>query len=369
MEDIQAVILAAGEGSRLRPLTKNRPKVMLPVANKPILGYVLDAVIKSGIFDITVDAGYRKEQITSFLSSYPADIRVVEQKTQAGTAHALSAAAEFIHTKTLVLSGDDYIDPVSIRRLTEKENAVLVAPHAAPANFGVVTLENGLLTGIIEKPSHVDPGALVSCGAYVFRSSVIRSIQVNKIPDLLQQLIRDGTGVYAVPAADWQGVVFPRDLLPVNTYLLSKMSPVLAGTADKSVAVSGTVSIGENTRIGPGTVIEGPAVIGKGCQIGANVCIGPGTSLGDGAVVEPFSYIAGSIVMRNCVIGSHSRVVDTIAGEGCVFSDHLSSCGVFGDFAVTGPFTIVRSACVGNNVQISGGRTIDRDIPDDALVI
>ena len=135
MTKIQAVILAAGEGTRLRPLTKNRPKVMLPVTNRPILEHVLNSVVAAGIRDITVVVGYKKEQVMTFLNTYPVPVQVVVQDKQLGTAQPF---LWHVHTKTLVLAGDNYVDPESLRSILDKEN-ILVAPHSSPANFPEMT--------------------------------------------------------------------------------------------------------------------------------------------------------------------------------------------------------------------------------------
>ncbi len=389
MESVQAVILAAGEGTRLRPLTRNRPKVMLPIGNRPILAYVLDAVVACGIRDITVVVGYRKEQVMTYLNTYPVSVNVVVQNRQLGTAHALFCAKDFIHTKTIVLPGDDYIDASSIRLMMARENAVLVSPHPKPANFGVISQHDGLLSGIIEKPSRVEPGALVSCGVYTFSPELLHSIDVGTLPEFLKILLERGHALYAVRAADWHDAVFPWDLLHLNDHVLQDRASVISGTLDRSVVIRGRVVIGKGTVVGPGTVLTGPVVIGENCTIGPNVVIGPGTSIGRRVSVEPFAYISHSIVMWDCSVGSHSRIVDAVIGEGCHVADHLSTVtsqalcrtpedlvyvsnpfgAILGDRVVTGPFTVVRSAVVGNNVAISGNTSVDREIPDDARVM
>ncbi len=296
---------------------------MLPVANLHILEHVLNSVVAAGIRDITVVVGYKKEQVMTFLNTYPLPVRVVVQDKRLGTAHALSTAKEYVHTKTLVLAGDNYVDPESLRSILDTENAVLVAPHLSPANFGVISKDDGILTGIIEKPTDVDPGSLVSCGVYVFTPEFIEKIREQSIPESLQKNIKAGMKISIVLANDWQDAVYPKDLLSVNRHLLKPVKGKISGTVDKSVTVQGHVSIAKHTVIGQGTVILGPVVIGEGSRIGPNVCIGPNTSIGSRVTIEPFTYIENSIVMNDCTIGSHSRIVDTIMGEGCKCSNHV----------------------------------------------
>ncbi|MFA7304678.1 MAG: nucleotidyltransferase family protein, partial [Methanoregula sp.] len=111
---MQAVILAAGEGRRVRPLTLSRPKAMIPVANRPIIGYVIDALVKNGIRDIVVVVGYRREQVIRFLNEFDLPIKVVVQEKQLGTAHALRQAEPEISGDFIVLPGDNYIDAASV---------------------------------------------------------------------------------------------------------------------------------------------------------------------------------------------------------------------------------------------------------------
>ena len=158
---MQAVILAAGEGKRVRPLTRSRPKALLPVANRPIIEYVIEALVKNGIRDIVVVVGYRKEQVIRFLNQLDMPISVVIQNKQLGTAHALKGAESLISGDFLLLPGDNYIDPHSIGRIREMKNAMLVTEHPSPSNFGVVLLKDGLVTQIIEKPEH-SPSFMVS---------------------------------------------------------------------------------------------------------------------------------------------------------------------------------------------------------------
>ncbi|HJJ43715.1 MAG TPA: sugar phosphate nucleotidyltransferase [Methanocorpusculum sp.] len=372
--NIQAVILSAGEGTRLRPLTKNRPKAMLPVTNRPILEHVLNSVVAAGIRDITVVVGYKKEQVMTFLNTYPVPVRVVVQDKQLGTAHALSMAKEHIHTKTLVLPGDNYIDAESLRMIIDKENAVLVAPHPCPTNFGVISRNDGVLTGIVEKPIDVMPGSLVSCGIGIFTPEFFAKIRELSVPESLQNRINEGMIFSVVLANDWQDAIYPKDLLTINKNLLKQVKEKISGTVEKNAIIQGHVSIGKKSWIGPGAVILGPVVIGEESRIGSHVCIGPNSSIGSRVTIEPFTYIENSIIMNDCVIGSHSRVVDTVLGEGCVCSDHLSTVSgefgaVCGDRVTIGPFTIIKDGVIGNNAVIQGGKILEKEIPDNTLVI
>jgi glucose-1-phosphate thymidylyltransferase len=384
---MQAIILAAGEGVRVRPLTRSRPKAMIPVANRPIIEYVIDALIKNGIRDIVVVVGYRKEQVTRFLNGLGVPIEVVVQEKQLGTAHALQCAESKIKGDFLVLPGDNYIDPQSIARIRDTPNAILVKEHPSPSNFGVVLLNNGMVTDIVEKPEH-SPSFMVSTGIYSLKKSFFSHIRGTDITDAISGMIRAGEHIQAVPADDWQDAIFAWDLLKMNRRLLKNLPMAREGTASRQTIIQGAVSIGKGTTIGPNTVITGPVVIGNDCTIGSNTVIMPNTSIGSRISLDPFTLIGNAIIMDDTIIGSHSRIIDTIVGERCNLADHTSvsaavglmeieGCAIRSEFGAvlgnnitSGPFTVFRNCIVGNNVTIEGRESISsRTIPDGSLVI
>jgi glucose-1-phosphate thymidylyltransferase len=384
---MQAIILAAGEGVRVRPLTRNRPKAMIPVANRPILEYVIDALLKNGIRDIVVVVGYRKEQVIRFLNGLEVPVEVVVQNKQLGTAHALKCAESKINGDFLVLPGDNYIDPQSIAKIKDIPNAILVKEHPNPSNFGVVLLKNGLVTEIVEKPEH-SPSFLVSTGIYSLNKSFFPHIRGNDITDAISDMILNGKQVQAVPADDWQDAIFAWDLLKMNRRLLKNLPMAREGTSSRQTIIQGPVSIGKGTIIGPNTVITGPAVIGSDCTIGPNCCIQPSTSIGSRVTVDPFTIIGDAIIMDDTAIGSHSRLINAVAGERCTLADHTSvstaagpmdieGCtirtefgAILGDNIASGPFMVYKNCVVGNNVSIEGqNRISSRNIPDGSTVI
>jgi len=384
---MQAVILAAGEGMRVRPLTRGRPKALIPVANRPIIGYVIDALVKNGIRDIIVVVGYRKEQVTRYLNQLDVPVTVVVQDKQLGTAHALRCAQPKITGNFLLLPGDNYIDPGSIARIIDTENAMLIREHPYPSNFGVVLLHGGNVTQILEKPEQA-PSFMVSTGIFSLTPSFFDYMRENDITDAVTLMLEDGKTLHGIVADDWQDAIYPWDLLKMNARLLPLIQPAREGTISRNATIIGPVRIGKGSTIGPNTVITGPVIIGEDCEIGANCCIMPDTSIGARVRVEPFCMVGNSLVMDDCVIGSHSRIVDSIMSEGSILADHASTCtsaslmeigdviirgsfgAVLGDEVHAGPFTAFKNCIVGNNVKIEGGkRVISSLIPDDTLVI
>lgn len=383
---MQAVILAAGEGSRLRPLTRSKPKAMIPVANRPIIEYVIDALLENGIRDIVVVVGYRKEDVIRYLNRLDAPIQVVVQERQLGTADALRAARSEITEDFLVLPGDNYVNAESIARIKKEQNAMLVAEHPNPSNFGVVVIRNGLVREIIEKPEDA-PTFTVSTGIYSFTPDVFSYLQTNEIPDALAAMIASGRRIRAIPADDWQDAVYSWDLLKLNNRMLRGITPGIGGTVDASVIRRGTVRIGTGTTVGPNTVIYGPVTIGSNCNIGPGCMIMPNTSIGDRVVLEPFTYVADSLIMSDVTIGSHSRIVSAVFGQGCILADHTTTYpsasfievggrvhkeefgAVLGDGVRAAPFTTFKNCIAGNSVTIEEGKTVVGLIEDGTRVM
>lgn len=383
---MQAVILAAGEGSRLRPLTRSKPKAMLPVANRPIIEYVIDALLENGIRDIVVVVGYRKEDVIRHLNRLDAPIQIVVQERQLGTADALRAAESEITDDFLVLPGDNYINAESIARIKKEQNAMLVAEHPNPSNFGVVVIRNGLVREVIEKPEDA-PTFTVSTGVYSFTPDVFSFLRTTEIPDALAAMIASGRRIRAIPADDWQDAIYPWDLLKLNSRMLKGITPEIAGTVDASVIRRGTVHIGTGTTVGPNTVIYGPVTIGSNCNIGPNCVIMPDVSIGDRVVLEPFTYVANSLIMSDVTIGSHSRIVSAVFGQGCILADHTTTYpsasfievggrvhkeefgAVLGDGVRAAPFTTFKNCIAGNSVTIEEGKTVVGLLEDGTRVM
>jgi glucose-1-phosphate thymidylyltransferase len=384
---MQAVILAAGEGKRVRPLTRNRPKGLIPVANRPIIDYVIEALLKSGIRDIIVVAGYRKEQVTRYLNQLEVPVTVAVQEKQLGTAHALTCAEPHIRENFLVLPCDNYIDPASIARILSEKNAMLVKEHPSPSNFGVVQVKGKYIQSIVEKPESAE-SFIVSTGILSLTREFFSYIESNLITDAIASMLASGEKIRAVHAHDWQDAIFPWDLLTMNARLLRTIPAQKSGTLSRNVTIEGNVCIGEGTTIGPNSVIKGPVILGENCTIGPNCCVMPDTSLGDRVTVEPFSYLGNAMVMDDVSFGSHSRITDAVIGEDCALSDHtvtFPSAGhleieghivraefgaVLGDRVRAAPFTVFRNCIVGNGCCIMDGhRLISRTLNDDTLVI
>jgi glucose-1-phosphate thymidylyltransferase len=362
---------------------------MIPVANRPILAYQIEALLKCGIRDICVVAGYRKEQVMRYLNSLDEPCEVVVQEKQIGTANALKCAERFIDGNFLVLPGDSYIDSASIGRIKSECNAMLVGKHPHPSEFGVVSIKNGFVEQIQEKPRET-PSFLVNTGIYAFNRDVFDILDSNRITDTLTAMIAAGNKIRAVCAENWIDALYSWNLLSMNKSLLSGVTPRKSGLISRSAEIIGNVSIGKGTQIGPFSVVTGPAVIGENCIIGPHACVMPHSSIGSRVTLEQFTCIGNTIIMDDTVIGSHSRIYDAVIGEGCHLESNVTTVrsqrileienkvirtgtfgAVLGDGVRSGPYTTLEGCIVGNNVNIGPRNRIESltAFRDDALVI
>jgi glucose-1-phosphate thymidylyltransferase len=331
---MKAVILAAGEGKRLRPFTEAIPKVMLPVANKPIIHHVLDALVKNGITEIIMVVGYKKESIMQHFKSYnDAQIEFIFQEKQLGTAHALLQAHNHIDDSFLVLPGDNIISESSISKLIQDKNeyAMVIKQFDRPSKYGMVSVQKNKLITIVEKPLTTEDNSFISTGIYKFPKTIFKEIQevANKgeyrLTSVVQNLLKKQNEIFTVQANDWLDVVYPWDLLPVNDAKLRKIETQTNGIIEKNVTIKGKVDIGENTHIHSGCYLIGPLVIGKNCEIGPNTCIFPSTTIGDNTVIRSFSEIKNSIIMNDVRIGSNTFISHSVIAKGSYLHHGFSS--------------------------------------------
>ncbi len=323
---MQAVILAAGEGTRMRPLTYTKPKVMLPVANKPILQHVVENLAKAGIDEVVLVVGYREETVRRYFGDEFGGVRVryVRQSRQLGTAHALLSAKHLLDERFMMLNGDAIVFESDLKRLVNEENAIAVREVPNPRDFGVVELEDGLVRQIIEKPEK-PPSNLINAGIYVFTREIVDHLKKTplsvrgeyEITDSITMAIADGMRFRAVRIDEWIDVGYPWDLLKANEALLSGIERDIRGEVEDGAVVKGNVVVGEGTVIMAGSYIVGPVVIGKNCRIGPNCYIRPYTSIGDNCHVGNAVEVKNSIIMSNTNIPHLNYVGDSVIGENC----------------------------------------------------
>jgi UDP-N-acetylglucosamine diphosphorylase/glucosamine-1-phosphate N-acetyltransferase len=327
----QAVILAAGEGQRLRPFTVMRPKVMLEIASKPILQYVIEALAQNGIREIVLVVGYCKEQIFDhFGTGEQLGVKLVyiNQERQLGTAHALAQAKDVTDDEFMVLAGDNLIDASTIAGLiAAKAPAILLKQVPDVRRYGVVAVEDEALVKIIEKPAEARTDR-VNTGTYVFNRKFFNYIdQELDIPEVVNKILADGITVRTIETqGTWLDVVYPWDIIKLNGAVLEHLTPQLSGTIEVGVVMKGPVSVGKGTVIRSNSYIVGPVLIGENCEIGPNVCIFPATSLGNSVTISPFTTIDNCIASDDVSIGPASILQNSFIDKGCIINGHFTAC-------------------------------------------
>ncbi|MFH1650990.1 MAG: bifunctional sugar-1-phosphate nucleotidylyltransferase/acetyltransferase [Chloroflexota bacterium] len=358
----QAVILAAGEGQRLRPFTVNRPKVMLAIAGKPILSYVIEALAQNGIRDIVLVVGYHKEQIYDAIGSGEGqgiDIKYVTQEKQLGTAHALAQAKDAVGDEFFVLPGDNLIAADTLAGITEaKAPAVVVRKVPNPRGYGVVAVESGFVRAIVEKPRDIVSNT-VNTGIYALTREVFDFIEepLLDIPDVLNKMLEEERDIAAVETeGTWLDIVYPWDILNLNDAVLRRVAPRQAGTVETGVFLKGNVDIGKDTVIRSGSYIVGPVVIGNGCNIGPGACILPATSIGDNVAVSSFTEIKNSVIGDDVSIGSGAVLHDSVVDKGCIIRERLTAVSDQSEVKVDGEYHQVKvGAMLGEGCELGAG--------------
>ena len=388
----QAVILAAGEGQRLRPFTVTRPKAMLSIAGKPILRYVVEALAQQGILQIIIVVGYRKEEIFDYFGAgedFGVEIVYIIQDKQLGTAHALAQAKDAVEEEFLVLPGDNLIEADTIARFVAlRPNAVLVKKVADIARYGVVTSDDGMVKAIVEKPKEPE-GDMANTGIYVFSREILSFVDAElDIPDAINTMLAQGH-VFQVQETDgtWLDVVYPWDILGLNEAVLRRVPVRLGGTIEAGAFVKGLVSVGKDTVVRSNSYIVGPVVIGDNCDIGPNVCILPSTSIGDNVVISPFCEIENSVIGGDVAIGPGAIVQDSVIDKSCVIKGHFTACRGEAEVRINDDFHLVSigamlgvgchlgnsvtaqpGVIVGNYSRIQALKLISGKLPDRSVV-
>jgi len=388
----QAVVLAAGEGERLRPFTASRPKPMLSIAGKPILQYVIESLAQNGIRSLVLVVGYKKEQVLDWLGSgeqFGVDITYITQKKQLGTAHALAQAKAATEPEFLLLPGDNLIEAKTIAQFANvKPEAVLVKRVDDPAKYGVVSVEAGEVREIIEKPKQPKTN-MINTGIYALNADFFSFIEARlDIPDVINYMIAQGYAVNAVETGGiWLDAIYPWDILSLNEAGLHQIPAGMGGTIEPGVSLKGQVSVGKNTVIRSNSYITGPVVIGEGCDIGPNVCLLPATSIGDNVVISPFTEIENSVICSDVSIGPGCIMQNSIIGRGCIIKGHFTACSgqtevkidgehrmvdigaMLGDGCNLGNSVVAQPGVIaGNYSQIQSLKLINGRLPDGSLV-
>jgi bifunctional UDP-N-acetylglucosamine pyrophosphorylase/glucosamine-1-phosphate N-acetyltransferase len=321
---VKAVVLAAGEGKRLRPLTETRPKPLVPVAGRPLVEHVMAA--SSGVVDeFVLVVGYRSEDVRSRIGSEFSGVPVsyVEQPDQRGTAHAIACVREEVDEQFLVLNGDVVVDASLVSALAASSgHAVATMPVKNPSNYGVVSVDDGELSGLVEKPED-PPTSLANLGLYAFKPTIFEAIDAvdesergeYEVTDAVTTLLECGEPVSVVEHdGTWLDVGRPWEVIEATERLLSDLERSVEGTVEGRVTLDGPVVVEAGARVRDGTYIEGPVVVKAGADVGPNAYVRGATVLGEGSRVGNAVEVKNSVLFPGATIGHLSYVGDSVVG-------------------------------------------------------
>jgi glucose-1-phosphate thymidylyltransferase len=331
---MKALVLSGGAGTRLRPITHTSAKQLVPVGNKPILEFGLEAIRDAGITDVGIIVGETHEEIRAHVgdgSGYGIDVTYVHQPQPLGLAHAVLTAEEWLGDDDFVMYlGDNLVvggitEFVREFQETRPSAQILLSPVKDPTQFGVAELDDdGNVVALIEKPA--EPRSdLALVGAYVFSSRILEAAHAIKpsdrgeleITDAIQWLIDEGDVVRSHViegwwAARWKDTGKLYDLLEANRIVLESYEQRIDGTLDAGSEVQGRVVIEEGAEL-VNSFVRGPAIIGKGTRL-VNTFVGPYTAIYHSCLIED-SELEHSVVLEHTTIRDMRRLVDSLIGR------------------------------------------------------
>lgn len=329
---MKAVVLAAGEGTRMRPLTANLPKPLLPVAGKPFLRHTLEALREAGVRDVAVLVGWQGHRVReSFGHGADLGLSIVyeEQAERLGTAHAVGSLRSHVDGPFLSVNGDVVVTGEALAGMIRFHakvggTVVGVVEAADPRPFGVVEMKGDRVASLEEKPL-APKSSWINAGIYVFEPEVFAAIDRTprsardeyEITDTIR-LLMASSDVHGFRLPDeWLDVGRPWDLLRANAALLRRVKGAVRGEVEKGATLVGEVLVEDGATVRHGSYIEGPTIIGPGADIGPNCYVRPSTTIGPGAKVGNACEVKNSIVMASSHIPHQNYVGDSILGERC----------------------------------------------------
>lgn len=390
-----AVVLAAGEGTRLRPLTRNRPKPMLPAANRPILEHVLDALVDAGVEELVLVVGYRRQRVQEYFGADYRNIPIeyVKQAKQLGSGHALLQARDAVSGPLLVVNGDHLIEADAVSRVAsafeegDANAAMAVIERDDATKYGAVTLEDRDVVEIIEKPQ-TDEYRLINAGIYAFEASIFDAIEDTPrsagelaLTDTIARLI-DRDRVRGVHVRGlWVDATYPWDLLEVT-------EKVLAGGRIPEQETDSLVWVADDAKIHDSAVLRPPVVVSADCEVGPGAVVGPTVALGQNTTVGANATVGRAVVDADCRLGHGSTLVDAVIGQDVtvgvdttipsgpsdvrvehrVFENRDLGAVLADRVTADGAVTFEPGTLVGPGARLRTGVTVSGNVPEDAEV-
>lgn len=328
---MKAIILCAGLGTRLRPLTFTTAKHLIPVANKPVLYYGIESLAEVGVTEVGILVSKESWPIIANAvddgSQWGVRVSYIEQPEPRGLAHAAQCAESFVAGDDFIMYLGDNIIPEGLQGVVgefrrKRANAVIMLKEVEdPSAFGIAVLDGDRIVRLIEKPKQ-PPSNLAIVGGYVFDASIFDSIRRIKpswrneyeITDAIQASIERGLAVYPyVMRGWWKDTGKPADILEANRAVLEGLRPDIRGEIDGESSLDGALVLGEGSRI-VGSTIRGPVAIGDGVEIVAST-IGPYVSIGSKSRIDRCT-VANTVIMEACRLRDVPQIIEgTLLGR------------------------------------------------------
>ncbi|MCS7300256.1 MAG: mannose-1-phosphate guanyltransferase [Fimbriimonadales bacterium] len=332
---MKAVVMAGGEGSRLRPITANRPKPLAPVVNRPIMEHILLLLKAQGITEVVTTVYYLADHIEGYFgdgADWGMAIHYSLEDTPLGTAGSVKQAEDHLRDGTfLIISGDALTDidlqpALEFHKRSGATATLVLARVPNPLEFGVViTREDGRITRFLEKPSWSEVFSdTVNTGIYILEPEIFDYMEPGKqydfSQDLFPLLLREGKPLYGYVMSEyWSDIGSLQQYREAHQDLLNRKVRLSIPGEEKMPGVW----IGAGATIDPDAEITPPVCIGRNCRIKKGAIIGPYTTLGDNCIVEPNAIVTRSILWDSVYIGAGSRLQGAIVGTGVTIKDNV----------------------------------------------
>lgn len=358
---------------------------MVPIANRPLLEYVVEAVADAGVDDVVLVVGYNRERIQSHFgdgNDWDVDITYAVQETQLGTGHAVAQAEPHVDGEFVVLNGDRIIDSSLVERVAAPSTpapAVAIKRSRTPSAYGVVSVDGDRVVSVDEKPAaQLARSDLINAGVYKFSEAIFdviaRTETVGESPltTALQRLATEGT-VHAVRyEGRWLDVSVPWDLLSVNAGVLDETGSRIDDSAvvHDTAAVVGPVDIAVDTHVHPNATVLAGTSLGDNAEIGANAVVSNSVVLPD-ATIEAGAAVHDSVIGSNTVVGANGTIAGgtaSVALAGELYESVRFGAIVGDNVDIGGGATLAAGSIVGNTARVHEGVTLDGHLEDGATV-
>jgi len=325
---LKAIVLAAGEGTRLRPITETRPKALIPVLCKPIVHWHVENLL-SVVDEVIVVVGYKSDLVAGYLNShgFNSRVRYVKQERLLGTGDAVLEAIKVLDPddEVVITYSDVFLEDWGVfKSLSEISDNVIVGVRVPnPRDYGVLVAEGGRLKYIVEKPEHPESN-IVNAGIYKLRvKDIISNSNVPLSPrgeveltSIVSNIASSGTVRVYEYSGKWIDIGKPWHILEANKTALLNITRTIKGRVENPVYIEGNVHIEDGAVVKPFTVIEGPVYIGRGAVIGPHSYIRPWSVICDNARIGFSVEVKESVVMENVHASHLAYIGDSIVCEG-----------------------------------------------------